>query len=274
MKFKVGDRVKIAKTSPYYGDPYPNSTNPMNVEGTLTDCLRDKTNPNWFPLSVDWDNGQSDNYNITDLELVNTQTNNKMTTNQLMKDALKAQVDKLLKANNTVTTLEVKVELRKTDPEFYWDQATVSRMMDELAQDGTLTYTDNGTYRTYSAVNSTLPSQTTVGVSGHGVTTPTTVKTPQKITKTVGVKKISRTKALDLLKNSKGHFFTAVFVKKDNTDRTINAQYIKDQTPSVLGLVKVRETSKLKANENPIRQININTLKSLSIGGEIYKIRN
>lgn len=218
-----------------------------------------------------------------------------MTTQQLMKDALRAQVDKLLKANNTVTTLELKVELRKTDPEFYWNQATVSQMMDELYQNGTLVYTDNGVYRIYSKNPNLSASQTTVGITGVPATnitgTTAIVKvTPTPSTKVVTskptVKRISRTKALELIKNSRGHFFKAVFTKKkDGKERVLNAQYTKDLGVSPLGLVRVKEASLLKQfkkegtlanipSKSVIRSFNINNLKALGIGGETYKVTN
>lgn len=281
MKFKIGDIVKIAEISKYYEDGKNGDTaNPINVLGTVTKIDTDMAEA-YLPITVEWSKGKTNAYSSNDLELVNTQSNNKMTTNQLMKDALRAQVDKLLKANNTVTTLEVKVELRKTDPEFYWDQATVSRMMDELYQDNVVTYTDNGTYRIYSQ---TVTPNPTVVASTQAIVSGSVQSTPQKPTKQP-VKRITKTKALDLIRNSKGHFFKVVFVKKeDGKERTLNGQYVKDQTPSPLGLVRVKEASLMKQfkkegtlanipSKSVIRSFNINNLKSLGIGGETYKIR-
>ena len=70
-----------------------------------------------------------------------------------MKNAVLTTARQLCKANNTVTTLEVKTELRRDYPYYFWDQATVSNYMSQLAGDGLFTYTDNGTYRTYSLAN-------------------------------------------------------------------------------------------------------------------------
>lgn len=70
-KFKVGDRVRIAESSEYYGGN-KTSTNPTGVVGTVTSytpssedisCLSYTTN-------VDWDNGTSNAYRGYDLELV------------------------------------------------------------------------------------------------------------------------------------------------------------------------------------------------------------
>lgn len=70
-----------------------------------------------------------------------------------MRQAVLDTAKSLCKANNTVTTLEIKQELRRDYPYFYWDQSTVSKYMDSLAGDGIFKYTDNGTYRTYSLAN-------------------------------------------------------------------------------------------------------------------------
>lgn len=84
---------------------------------------------------------------------------------------------------------------------------------------------------------------------------------------------ISRTKALKLIEESRGHFFTVVFTTKNGTERQMNAQYLKDQK-STLGYIKVRETGKLKTSpDNCIRNVNIQTLKKLSIDGTLYTIR-
>jgi len=69
-------------------------------------------------------------------------------------------------------------------------------------------------------------------------------------------------------------FFTAVFVKKDGTERKINCQYMADQDMSNLGYVKVTDMVKKKSTpQDCIRNINLQTLKSLCIGKILYKIK-
>lgn len=85
-------------------------------------------------------------------------------------------------------------------------------------------------------------------------------------------KSISRTQALELMKNNKGHFFTAVFVTKEDKLRTINGQYLKDQGDSVLGYVKVTESSKAKKKSNAVRNVNLQTLQLLKIGKKIFNV--
>lgn len=81
-------------------------------------------------------------------------TTNKKENMKAMKDAVLTVAKQLAKANNTVTTLEIKTELRRDYPYYFWTQQAVSDYMSQLAGDGIFTYTDNGTYRTYSLVKS------------------------------------------------------------------------------------------------------------------------
>lgn len=183
----------------------------------------------------------------------------------------------LLKATNKLTTLELKLELRKLHPQFYWTQQVVSTKMDKLANLGVFTYKDNGTYRIYSspAVRKVRMPKKAVCPKPTATMTGKTMVTPGKtmvVKATQGF--ISREKALSLMENNKGHFFTAVFSKADGTLRTMNCQYLKGQVPSKLGYLKVNEVSRLKAKESDtIRQINMQTLKELSIAGGTYKIK-
>lgn len=70
-------------------------------------------------------------------------------------DAVEAVARKLMYPNNTVTTLEIKLELRKPPYNTYaWVQPVVSEIMMELEQQGKFDYKDNGTYRIYSLAGS------------------------------------------------------------------------------------------------------------------------
>jgi hypothetical protein len=88
--------------------------------------------------------------------------------------------------------------------------------------------------------------------------------------------RISRTRALHLMQNSKGHFITVEFVKKDGQLRKLTGQYIKDVQPTLgLGNITLKEAIKAKLTpKDSLRQFNINSLKSLKTGGILYKIRN
>ncbi len=73
-------------------------------------------------------------------------------TMKAMRDACLTVAKQLAQANNKVTTLEVKQELRRDYPYYYWSQQVVSDYMAQFAGDGIFTYIDNGTFRTYSLV--------------------------------------------------------------------------------------------------------------------------
>lgn len=64
-KFKVGDRVRISKSSAYYGE---NKSNPSDCIGTVTKYDADAYGH--FASYVDWDNGGDNAYRDEDLELV------------------------------------------------------------------------------------------------------------------------------------------------------------------------------------------------------------
>lgn len=187
------------------------------------------------------------------------------TISNAAKSAVEKAANELLVANNTVTTLELKLKLRKDEPSYRWTQKFVSETMDELYKSNKFTFVDNGTFRVYSGV--AAPKKTTPKKAAKTVTTTVTATKPSS-------KTISRKVALDLIQNNRGHFFTAIFTKKDGTDRKINAQYLKDQKDMSLGYVKVREASKLKTSPNDCtRNLNLQTLKELKIAGATYKVK-
>lgn len=207
-------------------------------------------------------------------------TKTKTMTNVQLDTIITAEVmnvaKELAKANNTFTTLEIKNELIKRVPQIRWTQYMVSSKMNDFANMHLFTYTDNGTFRTYSLINSysiPLTNSNSVSVSSK-------ISYPglrgKKVPKRNGVKRVSlsRTKAKELMQNSKGHFFTVEFIKKDNTLRKLNGQYMKDQKNSSSNYILLKEASKLKAKDKePIRNVNLNTLRYLKINGIEYNIR-
>ena len=177
----------------------------------------------------------------------------------LKRGQMAATVMNLLAANNTITTLEVKIALRTMYPDWNWPQNEVSEFMNNMHLKGDLTYEDNGTYRIYSG-EAKKKSNSKKDATG-------------KKLKKVKMINISKSKACDLMMGNKGYFFTAEFVKKDGEVRIINCQCIKDQDLK-LGYVKVKEASLMRTKPDAaIRQINLQTLKSLKIGGVAYKVK-
>lgn len=191
------------------------------------------------------------------------------------KQAVLDTATRLLKSQNQVTTLEIKVELIKLYPKHIWVQSVVSAIMDDFYKKGMFTYYDTVTggnqHRVYSAtgvkIRNVKNKKQTMSTTATGMK-----KSANKVT-IPSKKTISKTKALELMQNNKGHFFTATFIAKKG-ERTINCQYLKDQGRSSLGYVKVREAIKAKMNpKDSIRNINLQTLKSLKIAGHSYRVK-
>lgn len=152
-----------------------------------------------------------------------------------MKDAVLTVAKDLAKANNTVTTLDIKIQLRRDYPYYFWDQSTVSKYMDGLAGDGLFTYKDNGTYRIYSLVNppasapASVPAKTVTKtvVAGKGTANTVSVTSPAVVK--VLKNKINTYKLLALANDPN---FSA-FVLRDGT--TVSKSTIKGQKKSPLG---------------------------------------
>ena len=79
-----------------------------------------------------------------------------------------------------------------------------------------------------------------------------------------------------VVNSSKGKFFSAVFIKKDGTPRTMNCRlgvkkYLKGGklrfSPSKKGLIVVFDRDKKE-----YRMININTTQSLKVNGKEYHV--
>jgi len=212
----------------------------------------------------------------------------------------------LCKAQNQVTTLEIKTEVMSKFKHFHWTQNYVSAVMDDAYKAGMFTFVESDgisapRHRIYSETGVVIknvkvkkPMKKALTVAKKTKTATKAVTKPKvSVTPTVRTvpasKTISKTKALELMKNNKGHFFTATFIKKEGDVRTMNCQYLKDQSTSELGYVKVKEAIKAKVaknaakkavaskkrmpKEDAIRQINIQTLKELKIAGNSYKVK-
>jgi len=152
----------------------------------------------------------------------------KANTMKAMKDACLNVAKQLAKANNTVTTLEIKNELRRDYPYYYWDQKTVSSFMNQFAGDGLFDYTDNGTYRTYS-LTTTAQKATTAGPVSKTVSAKKVVKSTNKRNKN-----ISRSDILFYAQNSK---FESVVVNRSGKNVTYTLADIKRQKKSPLGYI-------------------------------------
>ena len=89
---------------------------------------------------------------------------------------------------------------------------------------------------------------------------------------------INKTKAKELIKDSKGLIFAATFTKKDGSSRLMNARLGKKYTPTGKAApYKAEDYNLLSVYDMKIkafRMININTLTNLSINANKYIIKN
>jgi hypothetical protein len=141
-----------------------------------------------------------------------------------MSKAVLSTAKDLLKANNTVTTLEIKLQVRRDYPYFYWDQPTISKYMDGFAGDGIFKYTDNGTYRTYSLVTTPLTSA------------PATKRASTRAILPVKGKAVFRKNLLQYVSQNESKITGLHLV----TGKYITSQEIKGQKKSVTGYVVPR----------------------------------
>jgi hypothetical protein len=88
---------------------------------------------------------------------------------------------------------------------------------------------------------------------------------------------INKEQAVQLIKDTKGKFFTVTFTKKDGTERVMNARlgvkaYLKGGTlpynPNDKGLIPVFDMKK-----GEYRMINANTISKLKIGNNEYNVQ-
>ena len=88
---------------------------------------------------------------------------------------------------------------------------------------------------------------------------------------------INKTKAKELIKESKGLIFAATFTKKDGSHRLMNARIGKKYTPTGKAApYKAEDYNLLPVYDMKIkafRMININTLTNLSINANKYIIK-
>jgi len=79
-------------------------------------------------------------------------------------------------------------------------------------------------------------------------------------------KKISKSRAVELMQNSGGKFFTVTFEKADGTDRTMNGRVRKKDFMSRQGYVLVRIAG------NKTRSVNPRTISALKINKQSFRV--
>lgn len=186
--------------------------------------------------------------------------------------------NKLLKPNNTITTLEIKLQLIKDYPQTKWVQNFVHDTMDYFYRQGLFVIVDdNGTYRTYSDPNYNPVFVDAVATPvdqialGNGYTKSIDTSTDGTSNSSVSTVKttIDKNKALNLMQNNRGHYFTA-FVNENGTVSVLNCQYIKNQQdfnfPNSV-VVKLR-----KKSVDTMKTFNLNELIELSINKQNFVV--
>ncbi len=80
-------------------------------------------------------------------------------------------------------------------------------------------------------------------------------------------KTISRTKAVTMIDDNAGRFFTVTFLKKDGNERTINGLVKKDNKTRT-GYVRM-----YSAQDKGYRSVDPRTINEIKINKEIFKVR-
>lgn len=80
-------------------------------------------------------------------------------------------------------------------------------------------------------------------------------------------KTISRTKAIAMIDDNAGRFFTTTFMKKDGTQRTINGLVKKDNKTKV-GYIRM-----YSAQDKGYRSVDPRTISSLTINKQEFKVK-
>lgn len=243
MSYSVGDTLVVLGDWKHMGHPFPIGT----VVNVKVYFYLDDT------YYVSDTSGKGNWVHEKDLEPYNK---NKETM-KAMKDAVLKVAKDLAKANNTVTTLEIKNELRRDYPYYFWTQDVVSKYMADFAGDGTFTYTDNGTYRTYSL---TTPKQAAITAGPVSKTVKTSLsKVSGKISKK-NTKIINTTGAISQataagLGSHKG--FESVVIVRKSGPVTYTKKDIQGQKKSPMSYMSLY----------------LGKIKNVTVGGITYSVR-
>lgn len=198
--------------------------------------------------------------------------------NQQRRQAIHDAANALCNAQNQFTNLELKNELRKNFPNEIWNQMDISvEMMDLADGGGYFDYTHNGSYRTYFATPSLQGSQIQTNsnpsmtaqliAKAQATITQAIVKQP-KIKVPVATKRIGRNKALEIIQNTNGKFFSVKFAKKNGDERLMGVQYVKGTKADPLGYVRLKE---LKTQIT--KSVNLQTLSEIKTNNTLYKVK-
>lgn len=183
----------------------------------------------------------------------------KQTDMKAMKDAVLAVAKSLAKANNTMTTLEIKTELRRDYPYYFWTQKVVSDYMDQFAGDGVFTYKDNGTYRIYSLTK----TKATAGPVSKSIVSVTT-STGGGIAKVSGA--VATKKAA--VKKSKNT------VSRANVLKLVTGPNFESMSITGIGIVTlVTVKSQKKSVQGYLTPSKLSKLTHVKVSGKVYEVK-
>jgi hypothetical protein len=241
--YKVGDTVVLTSKRPITWSSKGSMDNYLGQTVTITEIDNGYF---WFDGSEPW------SFLLDDID---RKISSKGSKHMSMEDKVEKVANYLLKANNTVTTLEIKVELRNRWNKDVWNQSYVSSIMQDLANKGKFNYTDNGTYRVYSHVSKTISKSKSKSKS---IPIPAVPNKRQRI---------SKTKAIELLNNTKGRFFGVTFTKKDGTERSMRCRVEGNLKISPLGYATLKDVS-----EDKPKSVNLQTLSEIRLNKITYLV--
>lgn len=179
--------------------------------------------------------------------------------NKKERELVKKAAEVLIATSEVTTTLQIKKYLRVVEPNRSWFQDDISKAMIEIESSKEipgLKFDDNGQFREYSLC--ILQKITDEKVKK--------VKKPKVVKPVLPDVKISRSKMVKLMKESKGSFMTVTFKKIDNSVRVMNGNVKLANFMNLMGYINFKERN------GDLRQVNPKTLISLKVKGQTYVI--
>ncbi len=164
-----------------------------------------------------------------------------MTATELENRVIASAISLLTKGSTT--TLDIKIACRNAYPNDKFYQSDISDIMDKVAPNVIkgLAYSDTGTYRVYHTNVSTQP-----------IITQTSVIT------------VSKKDMVKVLRENVGKFFGITFIKKDGTQRTLNAHMSNKSFINDLGYLNVI------TNKKEYKQVDPKNILEVTINGNKY----
>jgi hypothetical protein len=189
------------------------------------------------------------------------------------RDAVIAVAKRLCKANNTVTTLEIKVELRRDYPYYFWTQQAVSDYMSQLAGDGIFTYTDNGTFRTYSVASPAQVAQTAGPVSKQIAAKTTTTSSSAGIAKVSGTLATAPKRGRGRPRKNQNTAFTQTAINRSLAMSYAIASGFESFTFGNKTVTRADIRAQKKSPAGYLSNTKLNKLDAITVNGKTYQVK-